>query len=433
MRVDSPAPRGSSKRISIGICAGIFALLVLPGAIRWVLEGSPPASGDVSSAPADAPASGKNAARGEAVPAVTDERDSPTVERAGVDASPLYKDAFALYDRLTDKDKEMLLRPSAEVDAEKAEALFAKIQPIMELLRRGAAADYCDWGLGEYRLETPLPQITKSQTLGKVALWNAAYRFPSDAGGAIDDLATRARLGHDIADTLIGLLVDASFEKSAADLLRVNAPAFDEATRTKTAAFLAASTIDRDIETCMAGEESFGRDIYKQLASQSPDERAKLIATMGLADADDVDLAARSRRERAEAVVRDSDLLRAEMEFVQKAQAQMAEAMHWPDAQFEAWMQQFDASHSAEHPFAATTMPVYRGIRTQLQARRIEREMLSVGLAVFASGPAETNRSRDPVTGRPFDYVQTPAGFELRSTFQSKGKPVAMSFAQPKQ
>ena len=370
----------------------------------------------------------ESASKGVEPSPVFDDRDAPPVERAGVDASSFYKDAFALYDRLSEEDKQMLSRPSEEVDADKAAALFEKIQPIMELLRRGAASDYCDWGLGEPNMDNPFPQMGKSQNLGKVALWNAAYRFPTDAEGAIDDLSSQARLGHHLAETLIGFLVDSSFEKSAANLLRQNAATLNEAARGKAGAFLSASTLDRDIELGLAGEMKFGRSAAEKFLVQTPDGRVALLRALTVkGDAD-----ANERAERAEAVVRDSALFNAEMEFVQKVQAQSLEAMSWPDPQFDAWIQQFDESHFAEHPIASATTPIYRTIRTKLQASRIEREMLNVGLAVLESGPDQASRSRDPVTGRSFVYLPKPGGFELQSAFQSKGKPLTMSFDLPK-
>jgi hypothetical protein len=58
--------------------------------------------------------------------------------------------------------------------------------------------------------------------------------------------------------------------------------------------------------------------------------------------------------------------------------------------------------------------------------------MLNVALAVLASGPDQAAQSRDPVTGRPFAYRQTPGGFALQSAFEFKGKPIEMSFDLPK-
>ena len=66
--------------------------------------------------------------------------------------------------------------------------------------------------------------------LGRLALWAAAYQFPTDPPAALNDLAVRAQLGHHVADTLIGLLVETGFETSAHDLLRQNLGSLDAAT-----------------------------------------------------------------------------------------------------------------------------------------------------------------------------------------------------------
>jgi hypothetical protein len=59
--------------------------------------------------------------------------------------------------------------------------------------------------------------------------------------------------------------------------------------------------------------------------------------------------------------------------------------------------------------------------------------MLSAGLTLLQRGSAQFVRVRDPVTGAPFNYVEKPDGFELRSTVKnSEGRPVTMSFALPK-
>ena len=433
----SPEARSPKARRRGWVVVAVVLVLGVLGAGWWIGKEASPTSGESPRVSRKAPVSADEPAISSAPPSpIFDERDAPPSERAGVDASTFYKDAFALYDALSAEEKKMFskpIEPVEEADADAAVALFEKIQPIMELLRRAAKADYCDWGLGALSFDTPLPYLSKSQNLGKVALWNAAYRFPSEAEGAIDDLSARARLGHHLSDTLIGLLVNSSFEKSAANLLRQNIFGFDDLARTKASEFLAESAVDHDVKGGLEGEIKFGRSSAEKLMAQTPDERAEAIEMMmGFGGGGDGDAEARARRERAVAVVRDPDSFRAEMEFVQKAQSQMAEGMFWPDAQFDAWMKQFDASHFAEHPIAVTTMSIYGGVRKNLQSRRIEREMLSVGMAVLESGPDVASRSRDPVTGRPFIYVANAGGFELRSAFQARGMPMTMSFDLPK-
>ena len=428
MRADPQSPRRSSKHLPVWIIAGVAALLCIPGAVWWIGESPRPGQAEILPAQESAPAPADEAAASAAEPPVPDERDATGVERAGVDASTFYKDAFALFDRLTDAEKEMMRGPNEEVDAEKADALFAKIQPIMELLRRGAAADYCDWGLGPIGFDTPLPLIAKSQQLAMVALWNAAYRFPSDAEGAIDDLAARARLGHDVADTLIGWLVEASFEKSATGLLLQNASSLSDNAQARARDFLGSSSLDMDMERAMSAEIEQSQGVFERLAAQQPEERPKFAQLQG------PDRLTSSEEDRMfEQFIRDPARLKAEAQDVRNMQSQMTEAMFWPDARFAEWAQQFSASHASEHPLVVSAFESMPEIRAKLQIRRIEREMMNAGITVLQSGPEQLSQSRDPVTGRPFAYVPTPDGFELRSTFQVKGKPMTMTFAQPKQ
>ena len=395
------------------MAAAVAGLVCISTAIWWIGK-------DESPALRESPVVSQNAVTSVDEKIVTplslpDERDAPRVERAGVDASTFYKDAFALYDRLSAEDRKLLHAPIQDADVEKAVALFEKIQPIMELLRRGAATDYCEWGVDPFG---PQPQISKSSDLAPLALWNASFRLPKEADGAIDDLISSARLTHHIAHSAIGKVMEIGWDGMARDLVKRNVSIFDEAGRAKVRSFLSASALDRDVELFMAHEKEINRDFYERLSKLTPDERIESVQSAMISNPDDV----------GAAIFRDPDRFKAEMEFVQKAQAQMAEAMFWPDARFNEWMQQFDEKHADEHPLAVLLMPAYAGIRTSLQSARITREMLSVALDVLESGPDQAGRSRDPVTGRPFGYLPKPGGFELQSAFQSKGKPVTMRF-----
>jgi hypothetical protein len=109
----------------------------------------------------------------------------------------------------------------------------------------------------------------------------------------------------------------------------------------------------------------------------------------------------------------------------------MAEAMQLPDAQFQSWWSALEAELREGHPLAAQLVPAIGSVHARLQQTRIEREMLTAGLAILHSGQAEVARFRDPVTGAQFRYVPQAGGFELQSSYQAKGKPVAMRFAAP--
>ena len=58
--------------------------------------------------------------------------------------------------------------------------------------------------------------------------------------------------------------------------------------------------------------------------------------------------------------------------------------------------------------------------------------MLSAGLTLRQSDPAQLGQFSDPTSGEAFACVAKPDGFELRSTFKGSGKPMTMYFTQPK-
>ena len=373
----------------------------------------------------------ESASENAALAPVFDDGDAPRAERAGVDASTFYKDAFALYDALSSEERKML-NPKEKVDADQAAALFEKIKPIMELLRRAAKADYCDWALGEPSVDRKSPQSSKAIGLANVAVWSANYRFATDQEGAVDDIAVLSPLGHHVSDTLIAFVMRTGIEAWSAGFFREHAAEFDDVARAKASAFLAGSTVDSDLKNALAGEVAIQRSSHQKYIAQSPDERSRLMEQFGLDFGDESDPNSVKRRVQAEAIFRDPSKFTAEMNFVQKVQEQMFEVMSWPDAQFDAWMEQFSPENISEHPIAVPLMDAHRSIRRTLQRVKISREMMRVGLAVFESGPEVVGQSRDPVTGRSFIYVPKTDGFDLQSTFQNDGKPVTMSLDLPK-
>ncbi len=346
------------------------------------------------------------------------------VPRAGVDASVFYKNAFVLYAALTDEEKKMLRQPVAELDEETAAALFKKIQPIMELLRQGAEADYCEWALGEPSFDMRLPHISKSVELGRLARWSADYRFPSDSQGALGDLQMQARLGDHLADTVIGWLVQMSMENGANKVLGRHAGTFDEAEALQAQDFLQSSTVGKNGARAFATEAAGMEAMMKKLMSQTPAERVKVLQLMD-APCEEVLQTAIQR------MLQDEAALTAEFQYLRQVEQQLGESMQWPEAQYQAWWKGVEGS-LPEHPLAAMTLPALAGVRTRVQQGQVEQAMLSAGLTLLQSGPEQLGRFRDPVTGTTFAYVPKPDGFELQSTFKNRGKPVTMSFTQPK-
>jgi hypothetical protein len=350
------------------------------------------------------------------------------VDRAGLDASNIYKDAFVLFDRLSEEEKTMIRKPREEVDAEKAAALFEKIRAIMDLLRAAAKADYCDWGMAPYTFDTPMPHITKAADLGKVALWAAAYQFSTDPAAALDALTARAQLGHHLADTLIGLLVETSFEKSAHDLLRQHVGSFDAAVMAKAGDLVSASAIDADITRAFEAEAASVEATGRQLAAKSAEERAQILSAIDTAPPGSVERAASEMA----TIFGDPARLAAEVAFIRKTDDAMRDAMQLPEAQFQSWWKGVESELANGHPLAQMTLPALASVQRKMQQMRVERTLLGAGLDVLQNGPAQLARYRDPATGNALVYVPTPGGFDLRSTYEVKGKPITCSFPVPK-
>ena len=86
---------------------------------------------------------------GHAIAAADRERNANAGKpRSGTNAADVYKKAYEMFQTLSKDEKEALANPRAEMDADKAAALFSKLGPIMDLLLQAQGADYCDRALG---------------------------------------------------------------------------------------------------------------------------------------------------------------------------------------------------------------------------------------------------------------------------------------------
>jgi hypothetical protein len=350
-------------------------------------------------------------------------REAPR-QREGVDAANLYKDAFVLWEKLTDEEKEILRPPLHDVSGNAAAALFQKIQPIMALLHEGAKADYCDWGFGELKFDTPMPHIGKAQLLGRLALWNAAYRVDSDPDGAIHDVAATFHLGHHLSETFFGLLVQVAMEGEAVTFVQRHVSALSPSASQLAREVLSTSFVEQDISRALRGEAA----ILASYVKLSPEARFNMVS------------AGRVRRNayipseeiRDELLIGDSTRLAAEAEYTAGTYLGFANAMLLPRAQFDAWWHEIKAELPA-HPVAQLTLAKYaEEARNSADANRVRRTMLMAGLAILQQGPEQLIQYRDPHTSGVFTYTPGDNGFALSSTFLHRREPLRMDFAAPR-
>ena len=343
-------------------------------------------------------------------------------QRKGTNAADIYRQAFELFDALTDDEKEMIKSPRDEVDADKAEELFKKIQPILELMRQAGVADYSDWGTGPVRFNTPMPHLVKSMELGRLALWSAAYRFKDDPRGAVNDLAARTPLARSLSGTLIGFLVGTSFENSATDLVAQNAGAMDAVATAQFTAMLRDPSYADGFSRAMEGEVSGVRAFADEIATATTaDEAYRKLAPLS-GNLDDIQPTV------AEMQAAGFDLasVKAGLQKVIDIDQQFGRTLGMPESQFQAWWSQVNAD---TNPIVKLLLPTLDSVRSKALTTQVQRAMLGAGIAVMQNGPAQLDAFTDPTTGSVFTYAPTAdGGFELRSTFQVKGKPVTMAF-----
>jgi hypothetical protein len=328
----------------------------------------------------------------------------------GINAADLYKNAFVLYQALSPEEKEMLNHPKEEVDEDKAEALFQKIQPILALLHEAANADYCDWCMGSMKFDQPTTHVIKGVQLGKLSLWAAGFQFPTNPEAALDALADQNELGRSIGGYgMVGILTEASLERGATQLIRQNSAAITPALAAQFKEMLQSSTMEKDAPRAMAAElEGFNAQIQKLEAPGSGNNDAEGDAQKQLIQ----DPVSQPKIEQAR---------QAEMEFPKMLQA--------TDAEFELWMDGIKNA-SADNPFLMV-MDVFRSVRNRLREATIERTMLGAGIDVMQNGPAQVGAFMEPGSQTPFIYRQTADGFELQSRAQFKGKPIILHFPNP--
>lgn len=332
-------------------------------------------------------------------------------EREGVDGSSFYKEAFRLLGQLSDEEQAMLKRPAAEVDPEMAAALFEKLKPIMELLHRGAAADFCDWALAPMPIGSLPPYLTFSQNLASAARWVADYRFPTEPEAAIGDLAARARLGHHISDQSIGFLVNASFEETAIELLLQNAGRLTPDAIDSARALLDGSSLSEDSSRCVVTQIAW----LENLRGLAPEDRAKILNDSPVPP---------------EVRVRFGDpaFFQSEIAFAIQVARQVANAISLPAPEYERAVQEMKAA-AAGHPIAAGMLLSFDVMNSRATRSMVQREMLKAGLDLLGNGELPADVGLDPTTGLPFIYQAMERGFSLQSPSATPGgQAITMTF-----
>ena len=135
-------------------------------------------------------------------------------------AATIYRQAFALFDTLSQTQKDLVTNWRTNVDASVEAELCEKIQPICDLMHQAAAVSNCDWGVEQpITSATLLPYLSPCRNLARAAVWSVAHCRTGDPSAAVDDLVAASRVGQNVSSPpiLIGHLVDLAIQGAVID------------------------------------------------------------------------------------------------------------------------------------------------------------------------------------------------------------------------
>jgi hypothetical protein len=334
------------------------------------------------------------------------------IKSRGVNAAGLYRQAMALYAGLTDEEKSMLNHWRDKPDPKKDAALYAKIQPIMDLMRRARKADYADWGLGQTDFSGRGGQFKKEQDLVSLAFWDAAYRFQSDPDGAVGDIAVAEALGRSSDDSLLGLLLSEHFHSGGIWLLAQNAGSITSAAGPDLAYLISPAEAEQSFQNGMNGDVLGHKALLAEYANP---------LTQGESD---IQKWAVYQSVTPGALV-------SEFKWMIQTEQALGTTLSEPDAQFQQWWSQ-KLAEAASMPLATSqALPALEKSRNQMQTVLAEDAMLEAGMALEQNNQAQFQSILDPASGKPFTYTQKASGFQLGSALQNAGKPVTLNFSTP--
>jgi hypothetical protein len=357
--------------------------------------------------------------------------DSPDQKSDLADNAALqYWHAFAQLPTL-DKDTEPLAAQwsTVRLDDPAAAKLIANSRATVMFLNRAAKLQRCDWGL-DYNdgIGLLMPQLSRSRDAARLTALHAREAFErGDAKTGWVDTLTIMHLGRHISSdpVMISLLVGTNLESLAIDAV---APYLLEAhlSAAEAAAELAKLPKSPPFTATLAAEKRYMAEwIIRKLREEESRQpgawkdfwKALFTGTQEEQSPPQPESAATAIRWVEELLPLYDDLAR---------------FMSMPQQQFDAEYPAFKGKTKADHKLARLLLPAIDTVREKESRTKIRHAMLLTAIAIAESGPDKVQQSKDPITGKPFDYRKLDKGFELKSQFTVEGQPVTLTIGQKK-
>jgi hypothetical protein len=340
-------------------------------------------------------------------------------ETANTNAAAIYRQAFAIFDTLSQTQKDLVANWRTNVDSLVEAELCEKIQPICDLLHQAAAVSNCDWGLEQpITGNTLLPYLSLCRNLTRAAVWSVAHCRTDDPSAAVDDLMASSRLGQNVSSPpmLIGHLVDLAIQGMVIDSVTEHASTLVGAGDARLVELLNNANYDDGLRHAFELEaDMMTREVDRLAALPTEEMKRQLEGIESFANNP-------SRFQSLEPAQ-----IIADMRQVAELRGQYVQALGLPEADYHNWLTSLDEAGKA-NPFVELFVEPLESAVIRTQAMTVRSAMAAAGLAVMQGGPDALQSHPDPSTGQPFTYAQTADGFELQSSFQFQEKPVKLSF-----
>jgi hypothetical protein len=335
-------------------------------------------------------------------------------ESATTNAAAIYRQAFALYEALSNEQKQVISDWRTNVDASVEAELCEKIQPICDLMHKAAALTNCDWGVEQpITFATKLPHLARCLSIARAAVWSATHCRADDPTGAVDDLVATSRLGQNLSPALIGHLVDLTIQSRVIDAVTEHASMLAGVGDSRLVQLFNDAHYEEGLYRAIEQEADMGSAEADKLATMPPEEVTRELK--GLAGND------------SESQSVDTVQVIAAMRQVADLEREYTKALGSSDAEYREWLARLESIRKT-NPMAQMFLPVIEQTVDRTQATTVRSAMVVAGFAVMQNGTEALQSHPDPVTGQPFVYTETADGFELQSGYQFKGAPLKLSF-----
>jgi hypothetical protein len=355
----------------------------------------------------------------------------------GANAALKYWQAFATLPKLSDADSQRLsARRTEEPLNDQDRQVTSAAEYALTMLQRGAALPRCDWGIGyDDGIFLRTPQFGGSYTLSSLACLRAHIRFEQGHNAeALDDLLATMILGRHLSAAGVSpdLLAGYAVEHRSIDALARDLPRLKPSEAAALKGRLETLPAGGRPALAMRGDEQLLLDWLIRSVKEAKNREA-LLALLTLVDQvcslpdKPKDPEARGRAF-LEACGGNAQGVVDRAEAIRPLYAVLTTRLDLPLDQFAEQWRAVETKH-AGNPIRQAFFGRILHIRFQQARVEVRRAYLVAALDVRVNGRNALARHKDPVVGKPIEYLPFPGGFELRSKlkWESGAEPVALT------